>query len=500
MITRELESTSTAIYVRVSTEEQAKEGYSIRAQIDKLTNYCQIKDWELYKVYIDEGISGKNIIERPALNDLIADVKAKRVNNVLVYKIDRLTRSTRDLIQLTDLFNEQGCGFNSLMENIDTGTASGRMFLKIIGIFAEFERENLIERITVAYEKKAKEGYANTSFAIPYGYRREKGVLDITINEEESHIVKEIFNMYLEKHQSFNAIARELNLRKIKSNHNTKWSASSVGYILKNPLYAGKIRYSVTDKNRYFENDGRHQAIVTEEVFNKVQRKLAKMQKTIKKRPREENYYCGTLRCALCGSKMTTHGQYSRDKAKYYNSYKCRGMLEGKCKAGSISHTKLDIVFNDYVNNIKDFVVESIVSIENNASSNEEKATLKASYEVSLSKILKKEKDIMKLYLNDEIPFDEYNKMLLLLRNDIKAYEDRINELEEDEEPNVEIKINDIITNLKENWNSLTNLEKMQFLQTYFEAIYIVVKVDPETKKRQIIIKKVEFHKYCLLS
>ncbi|MCL2194415.1 MAG: recombinase family protein [Oscillospiraceae bacterium] len=161
---------NTAIYVRVSTEEQAKEGYSIRAQIEKLKSYIQIKDWTYYKVYADEGISGKNITDRPAMNELIADIEAGRVHNVLVYKIDRLTRNTRDLIDLSDLFQKHNCAFNSLMESIDTKTASGRMFLKIIGIFAEFERENIIERITLACEKKVKEGYTLGSYTLSYGY------------------------------------------------------------------------------------------------------------------------------------------------------------------------------------------------------------------------------------------------------------------------------------------------------------------------------------------
>ena len=92
----------TAIYVRVSTDEQAKEGYSIRAQIDKLKNYIEIKDWEFYKVYADEGISGKDIEGRPAVKQLIADVESGKINNVLVYKIDRLTRSTKNLIELVE--------------------------------------------------------------------------------------------------------------------------------------------------------------------------------------------------------------------------------------------------------------------------------------------------------------------------------------------------------------------------------------------------------------
>jgi site-specific DNA recombinase len=119
------------VYCRVSTEEQAKEGFSIRAQQDKLKDYIKIKGWELEGIYIDDGISGKNITDRPEVNRLISDVVKGNVENVLVFKIDRLTRSTKDLISLMDLFNEKKCAFNSLMESIDTHTPSGRMFIKV---------------------------------------------------------------------------------------------------------------------------------------------------------------------------------------------------------------------------------------------------------------------------------------------------------------------------------------------------------------------------------
>jgi len=106
----------TGIYVRVSTEEQAQEGYSIRAQEQKLKDFSRVKDWSIYKIYNDEGISGKNITERPAINEMITDIKSGQVKNVVVYKIDRLTRSTADLIYLVDLFNQHDCAFNSLSE------------------------------------------------------------------------------------------------------------------------------------------------------------------------------------------------------------------------------------------------------------------------------------------------------------------------------------------------------------------------------------------------
>jgi len=120
----------TAVYCRVSTEEQAQEGFSIRAQEQKLKEYANVKEWSIYNIYLDEGISGKNITERPAINRMINDIKAGRVKNVLVFKLDRLTRSVADLVSLMDIFNENGCAFNSLMESLDTSTASGRMFIR----------------------------------------------------------------------------------------------------------------------------------------------------------------------------------------------------------------------------------------------------------------------------------------------------------------------------------------------------------------------------------
>ena len=152
-------NTKVGIYIRVSTQEQVIHGYSIGAQTDRLKKYCEVMGWDIYKLYIDEGISGKNMKDRPEMQNLLHDIKDEKVNNVLVLKVDRLTRSVRDLVDFVDLINEKNCQFTSLMEMIDTSTATGRMFLKIIGIFAEFERENTIERVEIANSRKVSEGY-----------------------------------------------------------------------------------------------------------------------------------------------------------------------------------------------------------------------------------------------------------------------------------------------------------------------------------------------------
>ena len=146
----------TGVYIRVSTEDQATEGFSINAQKEKLTKYAEINDWQILDYYIDDGISGKNIKDRPEITRMLNDIKKRKIKNVLVYKLDRLTRSLLNLMELINLFETYDCSLNSHTEKLDTSNAVGRMFVKILGTFAEFERENLAERVIFGYEQKQK--------------------------------------------------------------------------------------------------------------------------------------------------------------------------------------------------------------------------------------------------------------------------------------------------------------------------------------------------------
>jgi site-specific DNA recombinase len=338
----------TGIYVRVSTEEQAQEGFSIRAQEQKLRDYARIKEWIVHDVYIDEGISGKNVSERPAVNGLIKDIEKGKVRNVLVYKIDRLTRSTRDLINFVELFDEYGCTFNSLSESIDTETASGRMFLKIIGIFAEFERENIIERTKLGFERKVKEGYTLSARVPSYGYERKDGEKIQQINEEEAQIVREIFSMYLYNHLSYLEIARVLNLRKIPTKEKSVWHSRTVKNVLTNCNYVGNVRYATKDEKRHFETTGRHEPIISMEMYEETQALIAKMStKNYTKRPKEAHYFAGILFCAKCGDNLVTHGNYSKNKPVEWGTYRCRNRYnsEKKCDAMNVSHYRFPKLF-----------------------------------------------------------------------------------------------------------------------------------------------------------
>jgi site-specific DNA recombinase len=260
--------TKTGIYIRVSTEDQAKEGFSINAQKEKLTTYSKINNWHDITYYIDDGLSGKNINERPNIIKLIDDVKNKKINNILIYKLDRLTRSVKDLINLIEIFENNNCSFNSITEKLDTSTAVGRMFIKIIGTFAEFERENLAERISFGYEQKTKEGnYTNTNGVYGYDYINGK----IIINKKEKELINNIYNLYLNGY-SMLQIANKLNKENTPTKRNGKWYQSTIKSILTNPLYIGKIRYGLHKKHKSFQVLGKQEKIISINKFNKVQK------------------------------------------------------------------------------------------------------------------------------------------------------------------------------------------------------------------------------------
>lgn len=328
----------TAIYVRVSTDEQVVNGYSIRAQEEKLLSFCKIKEWKVYKVYSDEGISGKSISNRSSLMELISDIKKGIVSNVLVYKIDRLTRSTKDLIDLIELFNKYNCSFNSLCESIDTKTSTGRMFIKIIGIFAEFERENIVERVSFGLERKVREGFTIASNNLSYGYKKERGNKVQEIVEYEANVVNYVFDLYLSG-CSFSKIARSLNSLNICTKNGNLWTYKTIKLMLTNVNYIGKVRYGInTDK--YFEVDGKHDSIISVDKFNLVKEKLNCSNL-------KNGIFNDFLHC-ICGKKLLEKDYYYNSKKgkSLYIRYICNNRL---CSFSSISEKKINRLISDFI-------------------------------------------------------------------------------------------------------------------------------------------------------
>lgn len=237
----------TAIYVRVSTEEQAKEGFSVEAQIDKCRAFCKARDWNVFKVYRDAGYSA-GTMNRPALELMLRDAQEKKFNIILVYKIDRFSRRLKDLIMALEQLKEKNINFTSVTEQIDTTSAMGEAFFQIIGVFAQLERGMVKERVELSFDRKIKIGEA--LFRAPFGYTyRDKKLVPHPENAEK---VREIFEMW----------ASDIDYKEISKKFNIP--SSTFYQIIKNPIYVGKIKYH----NKLY--NGKHKPLISEELFNKT--------------------------------------------------------------------------------------------------------------------------------------------------------------------------------------------------------------------------------------
>jgi len=337
------------IYGRVSTEEQAQEGFSIAAQKEKLTAYAHSQDWEIYEYYIDEGISAKNT-DRPALQRLLQDVRNRRLDVVLVYKLDRLTRSVLDLYQLLQEFDRYDVKFKSATEVYDTTTAIGRLFITLVAALAQWERENLAERVRFGQEQMVHE-QKRPGGRPPFGYDLQQGTL--VINPQEAPIVREIYAKYLDG-AGLEGIARDLNNRGITTKAGNRWSKTTVQLLLQNPVYYGSLRWNYakggSKKNAPDEwviIEDVHDPIIDKKTFEQAQT-IGQNRKS--RHPRElasEFLFSGVLHCAACGSPM--HGKTIRSRRKeeltVRRYYRCKEAAQHRCRTPMIREETVEASF-----------------------------------------------------------------------------------------------------------------------------------------------------------
>lgn len=474
----------TAIYARVSTEEQASEGFSIHAQKDKLTKYAELNDWDIVDYYVDDGISGKNLTERPEVSRLIKDVESGKITNVLVYKLDRLTRSVKDLIYLIELFDKNNCTFNSQTEKIDTSNAVGRMFVKIIGIFAEFERENLAERVSFGYEQKTKEGnYTNCNGVFGYDYIIGKGKLKV--NNEEAKYVKRIYDWYING-DSMLKIAGKMKEFNVPTKRGGKWNQSTIASILTNPLYIGNVRYGTNKKNG-FEVVGKNiTPLICKDLFYSVQELIQKRRKfKTKKYSSDDTYYFKVLKCSKCGGKL--HARQQIQSNKKYITYQCNGRNNHSCDAKGFSHYKMEEAFLKYLDTVEDFEYNDEV-LDEKCESIEEEDIKKIEEEIS--KLKRKQYETTELFSSDDIDYDTFKQIKNVIDKKLEILYKELDNFKSNIEPNKSLnidKIKQIIVNLKSNFISLSNREKKMFLERFVKFIEV------EKINDEVIIKKVEF-------
>lgn len=280
-----------AIYIRVSTNRQDMEGYSIPLQKERLIAYCKAKGWVVAGLFIDPGHSGSSL-ERPNMIRMIDGVKAGKYDVVLVYKLDRLSRSQKDtLFLIEDIFMANDVDFVSMQESFDTTTIYGRAMVGILSVFAQMERETITERTLMGRAGRAEEGLWHGGGTDPIGYKYIDGAL--TIDPAEAKQVREVYELYAAGH-SVTEISRMMD------GHSTKhgdWShTSTVGNVLDNPLYAGTVHFDGV------EATGRHDAIVPADVDKKVKYRRQRLKKA--EAALDSSFLLtGVIYCSNCGAR-----------------------------------------------------------------------------------------------------------------------------------------------------------------------------------------------------
>jgi len=303
-----------AIYTRVSTDIQAeKEFSSCEAQEEKIRAFVKSQDnWQVFKVYTDAGYTGANT-NRPALQELLENIKQRKIDAILSYKIDRLTRSPKDFYQLIEFFEQYGVDFISITERFDTSTPAGRLLRNIMLTFAQFERELTSERTRDKLLERAKKGFWHGGVT-PYGYKRENKKL--VINQKEAEIIRLIFDTYLEA-GSITEVYDFLKEKNIKNRQGNLFRKPAIAFLLRNIVYAGKVKFA----DQIYQ--GIHQPIISEELFELAQ----KIHKKIKRKFRvyRDFLFGGLINCKECGYKMSAcfTNKWREGKMKRYYYYRC---------------------------------------------------------------------------------------------------------------------------------------------------------------------------------
>ncbi len=435
------------LYARVSTDEQAKEGYSIGAQCKKLQQYAELNDWDGI-LYVDDGYSAKDL-NRPQAMQLFKDIEEKKIDTVVIYKLDRLTRNVKNLYELMDLFDKNDCKLISLTESLDTSSASGRFFITMLGAMAQWERETIGERTFVGMKEAIKAGKVNGR--TPFGYRKIDG--EFVIHEQEAEMVRIIFDKYN------SGVGTDTIIKDFQKDGlipiEKPWDHTKIIRIIENRAYIGEFVVTFRDGEVNINKDV-FPSIVSNKVFQSTNELLQRKKRLHVRAKGNARLFSGVLTCSNCGGDIFGENPNGL-------RYKCKNKfkLDG-CSCGTFKEEELEKEFIAYVTDILNSI--------NNESSGNSKNKIATTSRVKLAKELDRIKNIKlknhTAFENDLISLDDYKK--------------RIQELNEQE---LEIttlmgKVTDIpkIFDFKDKdflslWNSLDRVDKRSIVLKYVTKI-----------------------------
>lgn len=477
------------LYPRVSTEDQSRFGHSLNEQECRMRDLCKFKNYEIYKVYREEGVSAKNT-NRPKFKEMLEDIKTGKINKIIIFKLDRLTRSIQDLENICKFLDKYNCGLESISEEINTSNANGKFFIRMLTILAQLEIERTSERTKIGLVGAAKKGHI--SGRPPLGYTKKKDSKKLFIDEIEADVVRRIFKLYIDG-MSVCSICKLFEKENIL---NRRWPTTTVDKILSNQLYIGNNEFGkrTNSEKQIFEDVV--PPIIDKTSFNIVQKRKEKNLKNFK---RKATYiFMQKIVCPKCNKIMGGSSSTSKNKEKHLY-YKCNS-----CKT-RINEKKIEEKLMIFLNDMLDFFLiidnsfKPKISIDIDADI-QKYQSLKESINTKITRI-------KKAFLDEIIEASTFQDELNEFQRELENINIKLNELVETKN-NMEYK-QDIKTifNLKEIeklkekseyvkthnlWKKLTSEQKYYIINKYIDEIKISIDENYDVSIENILFNKNE--------
>lgn len=452
-----------ALYIRVSTLEQAQEGYSVGEQRERLIAYCKAQDWLIADIYVDGGYTGSNL-NRPGIQKLMSETE--KFDVVLVYKLDRLSRSQRDTLYLIEeIFRPNKVDFVSMQESFDTSSPFGKAMIGLLAVFAQLEREQIKERTWMGRVARAKTGLHHGGGNIPIGYDYEDGKL--IVNPYEAEQVRKIYEWYLSG-ASLKAITDKLQDAGYTNKYSSYNSWSSVRNILENETYIGRLHFGDVVV------DHAHEAIITEEQFNAAQILRGKRREQFGSHAfQSKHVLTGLLFCGHCGGRyyLRNTGKYS-----YYACYSRTKQMKNMIKDPNCQNK----IWR--AQDLEPIIEEKILALLRNPKIAKELAAGKPKAPAPVSKntdigrrireIDRQIGKLMELYQQDDIPPELLGEKINRLYGEKTALENSIAPVKETDAMPLDL-VAELITNAAEIWDFADENQKRRILQSLISRIVL---------------------------
>ena len=477
------------LYSRVSTEDQSRFGHSLDEQEDRLQKLCEFKGYQIYKIYREEGVSAKDT-NRPKFQEMTEDMKRGKINKIVVYKLDRLTRSIRDLETICTMLEEYHCSLESVAEEINTETANGKFFIRMLTILAQLEIERTSERTKFGLIGAAKKGHL--SGKPPLGFTKEKDSKELIIDEIKANVVRRIFKLYLDG-ASVCSICKLFNEEEVL---NRRWATTTVDKILSNQLYIGNMEFGkrTGGENQIFE--GVVPAIIDKTTFECVQKRK---EKNLKNFHRKLIYiFMQKVRCPKCGKVMGGSSSTSKNKTKHIY-YKC-----ANC-SNRINEKRLEKSLMKFLNDMLDFFL--IVDNSFKPTLNQDTEEKLKKYKTIINGLEEKSNRIKKAFIDGLLEPTVLANELKEIEKELEIAKEKVVELENLKE-SMEYKQDvETIFNLKEIeklkrkseyvktnslWTKLSQEQKQFLINKYIDEIEVNVDKDYNVSITNIIFNKNE--------